>query len=407
MSDASNAPALVSVSREDSVSRRPREARREAVLDPLANVARANGVDALAERLEELKALLADDLMQIELAIQGIDAEVREPTVDFRSPMADSRLSITDSRSPMADDRSPKADGLLARRAARQLLDRPGKRIRPLCVLLAARMGGRSLDNVVRNLAVACEIVHAATLLHDDVLDQGNERRGAATARLIYGNSASILGGDHLLVEALKLVDSANEPTLLRSLLQVISEMVHAEAIQLEQRGRFRPEREVYLKVIHGKTAALFRWGLTAGGVVAKLSADSLGHLARVGDALGMAFQLIDDVIDLEGTTAVTGKTPLADLREGKLTWPVIVAAERDAALARDLEHHVRGNASDDLAFAKSLVERIRATGALQVTRAYAEQQGERAAEELAHLPAGPARDAIAMVVRDAIRRSK
>ncbi|HSI05912.1 MAG TPA: polyprenyl synthetase family protein, partial [Myxococcota bacterium] len=212
MSDASNVPALVSVSREDSVSRRSREARREPVLDPLANVARANGVDALAERLEELKALLADDLMQIELAIQGIDAEVREP---------------------MADRRVPTADGLLARRAARQLLDRPGKRIRPLCVLLAARMGGRSLDGVVRNLAVACEIVHAATLLHDDVLDQGDERRGAATARLIYGNSASILGGDHLLVEALKLVDGANEPTLLRSLLQVISEMVHAEAIQL------------------------------------------------------------------------------------------------------------------------------------------------------------------------------
>ncbi|HSI04989.1 MAG TPA: polyprenyl synthetase family protein, partial [Myxococcota bacterium] len=118
-------------------------------------------------------------------------------------------------------------------------------------------------------------------------------------------------------------------------------------------------------------------------------------------------FQLIDDVIDLEGTIAETGKTPLADLREGKLTWPVIVAAERDPALARDLEQHVRGNAKDELTFAKSLVERIRATGALQITRAYAEQQGECAAEELAHLPAGPARDAIAMVVRDAIRRSK
>lgn len=120
-----------------------------------------------------------------------------------------------------------------------------------------------------------------------------------------------------------------------------------------------------------------------------------------------MAFQLVDDVLDLEGSHATTGKTPLADLREGKLTWPVIVAAERDPALARDLEQHVRGNIADDLAFAKSLVERIRATGALQITRAYAEEQGVRAGEELAHLPAGPARDAIAMVVRDAIRRSK
>ncbi len=373
MSDATNAPVLMT-------NRDRSRATREPVLDPLANVARAHGVDPLAERLDELKALLADDLMSVELAIQGIDAEVRN---------------------------APPEDGLLARRAARQLLDCPGKRIRPLCVMLAARMGGRALDDVVRNLAVACEIVHAATLLHDDVLDQGDERRGAATARLIYGNSASILGGDHLLVEALKLVNGTGEHALLTSLLSVISEMVHAEAVQLEQRGRFRPERDVYLKVIHGKTAALFRWGLTAGGMVAKLSADSLGHLARVGDALGMAFQLVDDVLDLEGSHATTGKTPLADLREGKLTWPVIVAAERDPALARDLEQHVRGNIADDLAFAKSLVERIRATGALQITRAYAEEQGVRAGEELAHLPAGPARDAIAMVVRDAIRRSK
>lgn len=367
MSDVINAQPLVS-------------RRRDPVLDPLVSVARAHGVDPLADRLEELKQFVVDDLTAIEYAIGGIDAEVRN--------QGDS-------------------EGMLARKAARHLLDSPGKRIRPLCVLLSARLGGRSLDAVVRNLAVACEIVHAATLLHDDVLDQGEQRRGAATARMVYGNSASILGGDHLLIEALKMVESCNEPALLRSLMGVISEMVHAEAIQLEQRERFRPDRDVYLKVIHGKTAALFRWGLAAGGMVAGLNSDALTHLARVGDALGMAFQLVDDVIDLEGFVSGTGKTPLADLRDGKLTWPVIVAAEKDAELARDLEEYVRVATADDDERARGLARRIAATGALAVTRAYAEHQGEIASAELARVPAGAARDAIALVVRDAIRRSK
>lgn len=369
MSDVINAQPLVS-----------RDRRRDPVLDPLIGVARAHGVDPLADRLEELKSFVVEDLTAIEYAIRGIDAEAR------------------DSRDEA---------GMLARKAARHLLDSPGKRIRPLCVLLAARLGGRSLDPIVRNLAVACELVHAATLLHDDVLDQGEERRGQATARLVYGNSASILGGDHLLVEALKMVEECGEPALLRSLLGVISEMVHAEAIQLEQRERFNPQRDTYLKVIHGKTAALFRWGLTAGGFVAGLSADTLGHLSRVGDALGMAFQLVDDVIDLEGAVGGTGKTPLADLRDGKLTWPVIVACENDAELARDLEAYVRVAAADDDERALGLARRIQASGALAVTRTYAEHQGERAAAELARVPEGPARDAIALVVRDAIRRSR
>ncbi len=373
MSDVTNADTVVSAA---PVGVR-RALRREPVLDPLASVAREHGETNLADRLLELKAFLVDDLAAIEQAIHGIDAEAR---------------NATDS------------EGMLARQAARHLLDRPGKRIRPLCVLLAARLGNRTLDPVVRNLAIACELVHAATLLHDDVLDQGDERRGAPTSRLVYGNSASILGGDHLLVEALKLVEVTGFAPLLRSLLGVISEMVHAEAIQLEQRRCFRPERDVYLRVIHGKTAALFRWGLAAGGAVADLPSAHLGYLAEVGDALGMAFQLIDDVLDLEGDAAQTGKTPIADLREGKLTWPVIIACEKDAELARDLERFVQG---DNTLNATSLVQRIRESGALQVTRAYAEEQGAVAAEALAHLPPSATRDAIAMVVRDAVRRSK
>lgn len=371
--------------RNDSSAAQAVSADRE-VLEPLARVSRQEGLDPLAARLLELRHWLVDDLTSLDGAIDGIDRDVAMLT-------------------PVATQGRP--SGELARRAARYLLDRPGKRIRPLCVMLAARIGGRRLDPVVRNLAVACELVHAATLLHDDVIDQGMERRGAPTSRVIYGNSASILAGDHLLIEALRLTGQTEQQNLLTRLLDVISEMVTAEAMQLEQRGAFQPNRDVYLRVIHGKTAALFRWGLYAGGTVAGLDEGAVHALARAGDALGMAFQLIDDVLDLEGDPAVTGKLPLADLREGKLTWPVIIAAEQDPELSADIASHVQSaEAAEDTPAGRALVERIRASGALEAARAYADLQGEKALSELARLPESRARRAIELVVSAAIHRS-
>src|SRR5690606_25678383 len=192
------------------------------------------------------------------------------------------------------------------------------------------------LDAQVRDLAVACELVHAATLLHDDVIDEGTERRGAPAARVIYGNSASVLAGDALFTEALRLVGRAGVPGLLDELLTVIAEMVDAEALQLERRGRLDLSREAYLRVIRGKTATLFRWALRAGGGAAGLGAGQVDALGEAGASLGLAFQLTDDLLDLDGDPAVTGKDALADLRQGKVTWPVILACEREP----DLRQH-------------------------------------------------------------------
>lgn len=354
----------------------------ERVLTPLSHVVHEHGLSPLAARLLELRAWLADDLSALEDAID-----------DFADQAVEAEPTL------------PDIPGLLGRRAAGHLLERPGKRIRSLCVLLAARAGGQRLNDRVRDLAVACEMVHAATLLHDDVIDEGSERRGAPAARTVYGNSASILGGDHLLIEALRRVDRGGSAELLRELLEVISEMVRAEAMQLEQRMCFSPDRKLYLEVIDGKTAALFRWGLRAGGFASGLPNEAAEALGRAGTALGLAFQLIDDVLDLEGDPKETGKDPLTDLCEGKLTWPVIMACERDSGLRRELKDHVDHPSELEPATRGDLVARIRQTGALEATRVFAEFQGERARIELTAVPRSLARTAIQWVVDAAIHR--
>jgi octaprenyl-diphosphate synthase len=257
----------------------------------------------------------------------------------------------------------------------------------------------------VRNVAVAAELVHAATLLHDDVIDQGTERRGAPAARIIYGNAASILGGDHLLLRALRAVRSVGQPELLDSLLATIDQMVDAEAIQLERRGRLDASRDTYLAVIRGKTAALFRWGLHAGGVLGRVDPDSVAALEKAGLALGTAFQLVDDILDLRGDPAVTGKSALADLREGKITWPFIIACERDPDLRLQLAASVK-NGGEDPEQIRSVVARVVEVGGVEATRSFALGQRDEAERALEAIAPGPARQALRWVVRFAVERA-
>lgn len=280
--------------------------------------------------------------------------------------------------------------------AARHLLDRPGKRLRPICVLLAARVGGQAVSEVVHDLALACELVHAATLLHDDVIDQADIRRGAPAARVVYGNALSVLAGDHLLVTALRLVRA----DLRDPFLAMVGELVEAEVAQLERRGRFVADRAAWLATARGKTASLFRFCFWGGATLAHQPAAVVAGLARLGEAIGLAFQLVDDVLDLEGDPAVTGKEIGVDLREGKLTWPLILAAERDPQLVGRLAGIARGQGED----LPALLHHVRALGVLDQARADARQHTDLAREMLSQVPHGPARDGLAEVV-DALAR--
>lgn len=297
-------------------------------------------------------------------------------------------------------------EGDLAWRSARYLLARPGKRIRPVCLALAARLGGRGFDAGVRDAAVSCELVHAATLLHDDVVDEGDLRRGAPAARRVYGNSASVLGGDHLLVDALLRVEGAI-PALRFGLLSTMAAMVRAEALQLEHRRHYDPDRAAYMAIARGKTASLFRWAMEAGGALGGLDDAACAALGGFGDGLGVAFQLVDDALDLTGDPATTGKSACSDLREGKLTWPLIIAGERDGEVAARLQYAAATDAEVPAEVAAELVRQVLATGAVAETLLEARRHAESAKSRLLSLPAGRARDALFAIVEAAVARSQ
>lgn len=337
-----------------------------AVLDRLAHVSTARGAPSLGERLASLDRWVRADLIAFEAEVAALPRGAR-----------------------------------VVHSAAHHLLDLRGKHLRPLCVALASRFG-EGFTERARGLAVAVELIHSATLLHDDVVDVAERRRGEPAACVVYGNAASIFAGDWLLVAALRRIAAAGVEGLLDRMLTVIDEMIVAESIQLERRGNVTGTREDYFAIIEGKTAALFRWAMIAGARVARLPPAAEAALERFGLHLGVAFQAVDDELDFADGT---GKDPLADLREGKITYPLVVAMERDAALHARLvallaEPQPR---RDELA---AIAAAVRATGALAATRALAEEHVERALAVLDELPAGPPRDALVTVALASLERT-
>ncbi|MFW5925346.1 MAG: polyprenyl synthetase family protein [Myxococcota bacterium] len=293
----------------------------------------------------------------------------------------------------------------MVQRAAGHLLDLGGKRLRPMCVALACRTG-RGFGPVGRELAVAVELVHSATLLHDDVVDLGEVRRGKPAARTVYGNAASVFAGDFLLIEALKRVRAVETPDVLERLLAVIEEMIFAESIQLEHRGRVQSNADVYFQVVEGKTAALFRWAMFAGGRAGGLDAATCAALEAYGLHLGVAFQLVDDLLDYAGDKQVTGKELFADLREGKTTYPLLVALDRKPALMADLERVI---AAPPGPLPVELQERLLASvthpEVVTECRALAARRAEEAVRHLSPFEDGPAKAALVTVAEATVHR--
>ena len=282
-------------------------------------------------------------------------------------------------------------------------------------VVLASRLG-QGLDEKTREFGVAVELVHCATLLHDDVVDDGDKRRGVPAARTLYGNAASIFAGDWLLVDALRRVRAAEMPEVLVRLLDIIDEMIFAEAIQLENRGKIDARMRTYMRVVEGKTAALFRWAMYAGAKAGGLDPAACKSLEDYGRHLGVAFQLIDDALDYSsnaddhldyaGDGSTIGKSPFTDLREGKMTHPVIVALERDPSLRATVEELVTADAGEIQEEAKiRLLNALDETGALASTREVAIREADAACRALSGLPESRAKEALFTVARATVHR--
>lgn len=279
--------------------------------------------------------------------------------------------------------------------SARHLLEAGGKRVRPLTVLLSAACFGAP-SAAARGVAVAAELVHLATLLHDDVVDDGQERRGRPASRRIWGNAVSVLAGDLLLTHALSVTAASAPAPVLSDLLRTLHRLVDGEVVQLRGRAEIDMTEATYLRVARDKTASLFEWAARSGARCAEAHDDAILALGAFGAHVGLAFQLVDDVLDYSGDPAVLGKCLLVDLMEGKPTLPLIRAVEFDPSLAADVESIRNGDAQAAL----RVVEVVHSSGACSSVRSLAREKTRLAIAALRDIPQSAARSMLERIAR-------
>ena len=260
-----------------------------------------------------------------------------------------------------------------------------GKRLRPALLLMVC--GALGYQNPLRfSLAAVVEFIHTATLLHDDVVDDSTLRRGRPTANETFGNPASVLVGDFLYSRAFQMMVEAGQMRIMQILAEATNIIAEGEVLQLMNMHDASLDEEGYLLVIRSKTAKLFEASARLGAVLAGSPADVEEACATYGQALGTAFQIIDDVLDYDGDATELGKNLGDDLREGKSTLPLIIAMQRasasDAALVRQA---IENGSTDQL---ETIASIVRQTGALVAAREAAASEARRAIAALESLPA-------------------
>ncbi len=289
-------------------------------------------------------------------------------------------------RDRMASEHAPRIPEVTA-----HLVEAGGKRLRPLLTLAAARLCGYEGDHHIR-LAATVEFIHTATLLHDDVVDESARRRGRPTANLLWDNKSSVLVGDYLFARSFQLMVETGSLRVLDILSDASATIAEGEVLQLTAARDLATTEETYLRVVRGKTAALFAAAAEVGGVIAGATEDQIAGLRGYGDALGISFQMVDDYLDYGGAGDGIGKNLGDDFREGKVTLPVIRAlAAGDADERAFWTRCIARNRQEpeDLARAMALV---RKHGALEATRDEALAWAGQARAALAPLPDHPLR---------------
>jgi octaprenyl-diphosphate synthase len=278
-----------------------------------------------------------------------------------------------------------------------------GKRLRPLLALLSARAAGYEGSKHIE-VAVILELVHTATLLHDDVVDASKLRRGRETANLVWGNEASVLVGDFLYSRAFQMMVDLENIRVLEILADATNTIAEGEVMQLASCGDPDTSEERYLTTIHNKTAKLFEAAATLGAVIAGRGGAFENAMGAYGRHIGAAFQLVDDALDYTSSPDKLGKNIGDDLAEGKPTLPLLYAmwhgTPEQAAIIRSAIEHAGLEHIDDIMLA------IESTGAITYTLARAQAEADKALAALTEIPKSPYREALETLVEFAVYRS-
>ena len=267
-----------------------------------------------------------------------------------------------------------------------------GKRLRPALMLMMSGALGYTHPNQ-HTLAAVVEFIHTATLLHDDVVDESTLRRGRDTANELFGNAASVLVGDFLYSRAFQMMVEVGEMRVMETLAEATNVIAEGEVMQLMNMRDASLDKNGYLKVIRSKTAKLFEASARLAPIMAKSGADVEFACAAYGQALGTAFQVIDDVLDYEGDSSVMGKNLGDDLREGKVTLPVIHALENTRGTERDMLINAIEHASDSNL--DRVLALVRRTGGVAAARKAAEAEAQLAIDAAMQLPDSVYRQAL------------
>jgi len=290
----------------------------------------------------------------------------------------------------------------LVGQVAEHIIMAGGKRLRPvLLLLMAGALGYKGTDH--HKLAAVIEFIHTATLLHDDVVDDSNLRRGRPTANAMFGNPASVLVGDFLYSRAFQMMVECQNLRILDIVAEATNVIAEGEVMQLMNMHDASLDVDAYLRVIRSKTAKLFEASTRLPAVLTQSSAAVETACAQYGQALGTAFQVIDDVLDYDGDAALMGKNLGDDLREGKATLPLIVAMQRgNPAQCALVKHAIEQGDVEALA---DIVHIVRETGAMQATREAASAEAQLALNALRVLPDSLYKEALRDVASQLLNR--
>lgn len=295
------------------------------------------------------------------------------------------------------------SDVVLINQLSHYIIGSGGKRLRPMLALISARacgyQGGQHIDT-----ATIVEFIHTATLLHDDVVDESDLRRGKETANNVWGNQAAVLVGDFLYSRSFEMMVSVNSMRVMEILAGTTNIIAEGEVLQLLNCNDADTTEDSYMEVIHSKTAKLFEAACQLGAVLAELTPEQETAMANYGIHLGTAFQLVDDVLDYTADADEMGKNVGDDLAEGKPTLPLIIALQRsEGDTAAILREAIEKGGIENI---DAIMQTIRDTGAIDYTLEKAKKEAEMAVDNLQLIPDSPYRQALETLAWFSIERS-